>query len=208
MASQAGVRQAAASEEYRASQRDDDLARRIAHGDTDAWEQFFARFSDWAYRFAYHHLDRSRADAEDLCSDIMRIAARSLRTFDSRRGALETWMLALARRRLARYCRRRRREAPLVPEARGNSPQDQPISAATDAALTRVVVNRALASLPARQAAALIAKYVTGQSVEELARLTDTTPKAVESLLSRARVAFREAFLALVSEREGGESHG
>ena len=47
----------------------------------------------------------------------------------------------------------------------------------------------ALALLPARYAAALRAKYLDGRTVDEIAAAAGQTPKAVESLLSRARAA-------------------
>ncbi len=184
------------------------VSRRIAAGDVAAWEEFFARYAPWAYRFAYHHLDGNHADAEDLCSDIMMAAARSIGRYDGKRGTLDVWLLGLARHRLARFCRRRRIEEPLVPDVGKAEIQaaDAVAGRAADETLERAVVNRALVSLPERQAAVLIGKYVTGHTVEELAAQMGSTPKAIESLLSRARAAFRSAFSALLQDGSGGES--
>jgi RNA polymerase sigma-70 factor (ECF subfamily) len=184
------------------------IARRIAAGDVAAWGAFFERYAPWAYRFAHHHLAGNHADAEDLCSDIMMTAARSIGRFDSRRGTLDVWLLGLARHRLARFCRRRRIEVPLVPDvATMEAHSASSVSdCASDAALQRAVVNRALASLPERQAAALIGKYVAQHTVEELSAQMGSTPKAIESLLSRARAAFRCAFSALLKDGSGGEN--
>jgi RNA polymerase sigma-70 factor (ECF subfamily) len=182
------------------------ISRRIAAGDVAAWEAFFEQYSPWAYRFAYCHLDGNRADAEDLCSDILLTAARSIGRFDSKRGTLDVWLLGLARNRLARFCRRRRRRVPFVahPEGRdGAVPDPDPVA---DSAVERDLVNRALASLPQRQAAVLVGKYVSGHTVQEMAQSMDSTPKAIESLLSRARAAFRCAFSALLKDGSGGES--
>ena len=181
-----------------------ELARAIIRGDGEAWERFFDTYCPWAYRFAHHHLGGSRADAEDLCSDIMMAAARSLRGFDSRRGTLDLWMLGLARRRLARFCHKRRRDVPLLPDTVG-ADSEAALKASADSALTRDLVSRTLATLPQRQAAVLIGKYVSGQTVEELARAIEATPKAVESLLSRARAAFRLAFRELLDDNRGGD---
>jgi RNA polymerase sigma-70 factor (ECF subfamily) len=182
------------------------VARRIAGGDVAAWGAFFDRCAPWAYRFAYHHLAGNHADAEDLCSDIMMAAARSIGRYDGKRGTLDVWLLGLARHRLARFCRRRRVEMPLVPDvAKAGVQAANPVpDHAADATLHRAVVNRALASLPQRQAAVLIGKYVTGHTVEELAAQMGSTPKAIESLLSRARAAFRCAFSALLKDGSGG----
>ena len=51
--------------------------------------------------------------------------------------------------------------------------------------------------LPPSYREALEAKYVAGKSVREIAALWQVTEKAVESQLTRARQAFRTAFLAL-----------
>jgi RNA polymerase sigma factor (sigma-70 family) len=76
----------------------------------------------------------------------------------------------------------------------------------TEASNQRDLVNRALASLPQRQATVLIGKYVSGYSVDELADHLQSTPKAVESLLSRARTSFRSTFARLLENSgSGGE---
>ncbi|HUT73599.1 MAG TPA: sigma-70 family RNA polymerase sigma factor [Armatimonadota bacterium] len=185
------------------------LARRIAAGDVAIWDRLFDRYSAWAYRFAYHHLGANHADAQDLSSDILMTAAASMGRFDPAQGTLDLWLLGVARHRLARFCRRRRMEVPLIPEfAESAANPEVALSTEEDAALTRQLVNRALASLPQRHAAVLVGKYVTGYTVEELARSTDSTPKAVESLLTRARAAFRAAFTELAGSAAGGDSRG
>ena len=181
-------------------------ARLIVAGDVPAWERFFEVYAPWAYRFSHQHLAGNRAEAEDLCSEIMMAAARSIKGFDCRRGTLDLWMLGLARHCLAHFCRRRRQELPLVPEI--SESQESALSqATTDQSLLRETVNRALASLPARQASVLVGKYVSGYSVEELAQRTGSTSKAVESLLSRARAAFCSAYTQLAKASLGGESN-
>ena len=187
---------------------DEALARRIAKGDTDAWDRFFDRYSPWAYRFAYRHLRGNNADAEDLCSDIMLTAAKSVGTFDRERGDLDAWVYGLARHRLSRFCRSRRIELPLIPDLIDqSSDSDSTYSSLADKIQVRDVVNRALASLPERQAAALVAKYVEGYTTDELAQRIQSSPKAVESLLVRARAAFRTAFTGLLGS-PGGDNHG
>lgn len=181
------------------------MARRIAAGDVDAWDRFFDRFSPWAYRFAYRHLDGNRADAEDLCSDILLMAARSIGKFDESRGDLDVWVHGLARHRLSHFCRAHRIDLPLIPEIVDQSINSEtPSSSLADQAQARDVVNRALACLPERQAAALVGKYVEGYTTDELAAQSQSSPKAIESLLVRARTAFRSAFTRLLDGSPGG----
>jgi RNA polymerase sigma factor (sigma-70 family) len=188
---------------------DEVLTRQITSGDVSAWERFYDQYAAWTFRFAMAHLSGNRADAEDLTSDILITAAKSIKRYNAARGPLDAWMLGVARHRLARFCHDRRLEAPFVPAIQDDlSESETPLpDTLIENTLTNEVVTRALASLPQRQAAALIDKYVSGHSVEEIARKSATTLKAVESLLSRGRAAFRAAFTALSQDGRGGVSH-
>jgi RNA polymerase sigma factor (sigma-70 family) len=67
---------------------------------------------------------------------------------------------------------------------------------------TRELVNTTMSQLPPHYREALEAKYVTGKSTRDIAALWSISEKAVESLLGRARQAFRAAFLALTRNLE------
>ena len=67
---------------------------------------------------------------------------------------------------------------------------------------TRALVNASMAQLPLHYRQALEAKYVDGRSVRAMAEDAGHSEKAVESLLGRARQAFREAFTALTGNLE------
>ena len=67
-------------------------------------------------------------------------------------------------------------------------------------------IHHTLDQLPARYGRALEWKYIDGLPVKEIARRLELGPKAAESLLTRARVAFKEAFLAATDERPRGQA--
>ncbi len=58
------------------------------------------------------------------------------------------------------------------------------------------IVQLVLDRLPGRYGDALEWKYIDGFSVAEIAERLSLAPKAAESLLTRARAAFRDAFKA------------
>jgi len=60
--------------------------------------------------------------------------------------------------------------------------------------------------LPPRYAAALEWKYIDGLPVNEIAARLELTSKAAESMLTRAREAFREGFSILARGRVAGEN--
>jgi hypothetical protein len=71
------------------------------------------------------------------------------------------------------------------------------------------IVQLVLDRLPNRYGDALEWKYIDGFSVAEIAERLALAPKAAESLLTRARTAFRDAFKAAYGRRlewGGGES--
>jgi RNA polymerase sigma-70 factor (ECF subfamily) len=80
----------------------------------------------------------------------------------------------------------------------GRAPVAVAVVVAADEALQRreeaESVARALAALPGHYESVLRAKYLDGQSVAEIAAERGESAKAVESLLMRARQAFREIY--------------
>jgi RNA polymerase sigma-70 factor (ECF subfamily) len=62
---------------------------------------------------------------------------------------------------------------------------------------TAEMVNMTMSQLPPHYREALEAKYVNGLSVRDIAASSSISEKAAESLLTRAREAFRGTFIAL-----------
>ena len=159
----------------------------------------YARYADPLFAFVYHHLDGSRPDAEEVWQDTWVAALGSLQTYGGR-SRLFTWLCGIARRKIADRLRRRG-----LQRAAFSAASPEQLAALMDAgplpdeilaqAGTRVRVVEALASLPEDYRLALVARYADQRSVGEVAKSLDRTYKATESLLARARKAFRAAFL-------------
>lgn len=183
------------------------LARAIGAGDKAAFDTFFADYFPRLYRFVLARVNRDAMAAEDLTQQVL---LRALRGFGRYRGeaSLYTWLCQIARNELADYWARRSQE-----QARFAYPEDD---AAVRGALESLaaeeretpdrqharselarLVQVALDSLPTHYANALEWKYVDGYSVEEIAVMLKQGPVATQSILARARQAFRESFAAL-----------
>jgi RNA polymerase sigma-70 factor (ECF subfamily) len=128
--------------------------------------------------------------ADDALQEAWLVAARRLGSFDPARARFAAWVCGIAanvvRDRLRAVARDRRRTQPLAdaPEPTDRVPDRDRAE--------RVAV--ALDRLPDRYERALRAKYLDGRSVAQIAAEWGETEKAVESVLTRARQAFREAF--------------
>jgi len=133
--------------------------------------------------------------SEDVVQETWLTAVRRLRAFDPAKGPFFGWLCGIAanaaRNDLRGRRRLRRRSRPL-----GSAPE--PPAAGPDPAAAEQAerVALALAALPDHYEAVLRAKYLDRLSVEAIAAAQGSSPKAVESLLTRARQAFREAYEA------------
>jgi RNA polymerase sigma-70 factor (ECF subfamily) len=125
------------------------------------------------------------------------VAVRRLRDFDPERGRLEAWLRGIALNVLRNLARReKRREEVERSVGEGGAPPNESGSSRDERPGAELAEEIAfvLSGLSERYREVLQAKYQEGLAVQEIAGRTGETPKAVESLLARARVAFREAF--------------
>lgn len=184
------------------------LARRLLAGDEAAFDEFFERYFPRLYRFALTRLGNNREDAAEEI--VQRVLIRALDRLRSYRGeaALLTWLCTLCRREIATWCERegKRHEVPLLddqPEIRA-ALDTLAASESVDPEVTLVrrelaeLVRLTLDHLPGRYGDVLEWKYVQELSVREIADRLGIGDKAAESLLTRARAAFRNGF-ALVT---------
>jgi RNA polymerase sigma-70 factor (ECF subfamily) len=130
--------------------------------------------------------------ADDAVQETWLVAARRLGSFDPARARFAAWVCGIAgnvvRNHLRARTRHRRRTRPLA---------EAPAASVPDADRAERVA-LALARLSDRHERALRAKYLARMSVAEIAADWGETEKAVESLLTRARQAFREAYGGVV----------
>jgi RNA polymerase sigma-70 factor (ECF subfamily) len=137
-------------------------------------------------------LDRSgdRAVAEDLTSETFLAVVRAEARPDPA-PLSAAWIVGIARHKLADHWRRRAREDRLLMRTGAEPEHDgDPRDATVDDLLTRSV----LARLEPDHRAALTFRYVDGLPVADVAELLDRSVHATESLLVRAKGAFRRAY--------------
>ncbi len=185
------------------------LVVRLRAGDEAAFEAFFSGYFPGLFRFALARVGRDEDAAEEVVQAALSRAVTRLSTYRGE-AALFTWLCTFCRYEIAAHWRRRGggREAPLVedlPEVRAaleslaagrEGGPDEELRRRELARLVQVTLDR----LPPRYGDALEWKYLLGLSVQEIADRMGTSVKAAESLLTRARGAFRDGFAAA----EGG----
>jgi len=203
------------------SQHADDLAlvRRMLAGEQAAFTDFGDRYLLAVYRFTLSRLAGERELARDLAQAAL---CKALAHLDSFRGdaSLLTWLCSCARNEILMHQRSMRSrgvqvsgERALEAGVEGNGHRPESPEHALLRGESGELVHLSLDLLPARYARALEWKYLEDLPVKEIAARLEVAPKAADSLLARARQAFRHVYDDLargqrppgptVSEEEG-----
>jgi RNA polymerase sigma-70 factor (ECF subfamily) len=190
--------------------QDLELARRLVAGDERGFTQFFDEYYPRIYRFALSRLGRDLDAADELAQRTLCRAARKLHLYRAE-ASLFTWLCQICRREIHDYLEVKQRDErrfvsidddPTVRAALESLPADlrsDPEGQATRADSLRLV-QVVLDYLPSNYGDVLEWKYVEGVGVREIASRLEVTPLAAESLLARARRAFRDAWLSVTGD--------
>ncbi len=183
------------------------MAKRIVAGDEAAFRALFDRVFPRLYRYAAARLG---GDPDAATEVVQQTFLKAIERLDEYRGEapLYAWFVRICHNAIVDLHRQRSREASHVllveDHAQVRAVLDALTAPATEGPLDQAcardlsrLVQAILDRLPPRYGDVLEWKYVEGLTVKEIAARLETGPKAAESLLSRARAAFREAVEAL-----------
>jgi RNA polymerase sigma-70 factor (ECF subfamily) len=179
------------------------LAARMVRGDEAAFSEFFDATFPALFRFALTRVEGNEDAAEEV---VQATLCRAMRKIAGWRGeaSLFTWLCTICRHEISHWYQQRKKAGLTVDltddtleiraalESLGAAAGD-----AGDRRETSRIVQLVLDRLPTRYGDALEWKYIEGLSVVEIATRLGVAPKAAESILTRARVAFRDAFTAV-----------
>jgi len=189
-----------------ASSFDPDVALMLGFqsGDDRCFEHLVDRHRQRVFALVYRFLGR-RSDAEDIAQDVFLKVYRARESYRPR-ARFTTWLYVVCRNTCFNIIRDGKGDvlegtAPVeeagVPDHRADSPL------ATALRQERAqVVRDAVDSLPANQRLAVILQRFERLSYQEIAEVLDVTPKAVKSLLHRAKVALHERLRDYVENPE------
>lgn len=168
---------------------DEDLVRRIAIGD----EQAFASLLNRHLATIHHYLFRltgSRADSDELAQETFFAVWRRAGSYRPGRVKLTTWLHRIAHNQFVDRWRKQERavhDLPLDTADRSPGPQ-----AMRGIAEDRRRLRAALVRLPPNQRDAVLLCHQQGLSNREAATVLGVGVRALESLLARARRALRK----------------
>lgn len=175
------------------------LRQAVLAGNEDAWHVWYSEVFDELDRYALWRCGGRRNEADEIVQETWLAAVRQIRSFQPEHGSFLGWLRGIAanmRRNQLRSARRLSQRETNVGGQVHDAAQAGPV---TDDRERSEQIAAALDGLLERQESVLRAKYFDGLSVAQIAAAWSESPKAIESLLSRARDAFRERFEQLTS---------
>jgi RNA polymerase sigma-70 factor (ECF subfamily) len=168
--------------------RDRGVREAVLAGDERAWQAWYDESFSALGAYVAWRCGGLRDLADDTLQETWLTAVRRVREFDPERSAFSTWLRGIATNILRNQVRRRavRQTVPL----NGDMAQYEDCMARDRG--ERIAL--ALSGLSERYEQILRLKYLDGKGVDAIAQEWNETPKAIESLLTRARAAFRAAY--------------
>ncbi len=168
------------------------------------------------FRFCFHRVGGDQHLCEEVVQETLLRALKELDRYEPARSGNHVfpWLSGLARNEITRTLGREKNAKSLETLWARVDRDLRTVFARLDSQVlpdeimqreeTRAFVNATMAQLPPHYRLALEAKYVDGRSMRDMAEQSGGTEKAIESLLTRAREAFRETFLTLTRHLELG----
>ena len=168
------------------------LVRRIRKGRHGAFKELLRRYRDICYRIAWRQL-HSRDEAEDVVQTVFTRIWSNPEAWNEERGAsFSTWLYRVTLNAAIDVQRRNRHinePIDLHHDIRSNTEE---VSDGIYRDEQQQLVIDSIRKLPQNQQHALNLVYYQQLSIKQAAEVLQTTPKAVESLLGRARVNLKQ----------------
>jgi RNA polymerase sigma-70 factor (ECF subfamily) len=192
-----------------ASAGDERLVAALRRRDVRALEALYDRYGDYVYSVSLRVVGDVQV-AEDVTQEVYLRLWNRPDLFDAGRGRFITWLLSVARNKAIdeRRSRGRRFRHENPPGAGSIGSDDMPAVAAAaedpvDSALLsddRIVIQRALALLPADQRVAIQLAYFGGYTQQEIA---DGLKQPLGTIKTRIRLGLQKLRVVLIEQREG-----
>jgi len=189
---------------------DKKLVTRLLDGDSQSFDVFFNSYFPRIYRFALTRLNHDHNLAEDTAQNVLCQAISKMSTYRGE-APLFSWLCTFCRYEISKQ----RKAQGYAPGAARLTENDPAVRSALESLLSATgndpdvvayqaelgaLVRVALDHLPSLYADSLECKYVRGDSVRDIADRIGKSEKATESILTRARAAFRDCFESLIRE--------
>ena len=183
---------------------DENLLTLIAHGDKDALECFYERYSTQVFSLARYML-KDEAIAEEIAQDVFLAVWQKASTFKANRGSPKGWLMSIAHHRVIDHVRSAKRaRASMDRMAQEMASLEKLYQVRTeDEALRNIEsqeIAKALQSIPEAQRTVILMSYFQGYSQSEISEILDqplgTVKTRIRLGMQKLRAIFKNGAVA------------
>ena len=177
------------------------LVKKLVSMDSIAWETLCREISPMLLAFVQASFTCGRERAEEVVQRAMVRSVHSIGRYDAKRGRFLDWLKGICRNEAITLLKTEAREVRLSTingqvrrslEGIDEAPVPEEIMANKE---VQWLIHETVYDLRPNHRQVLTLKYLNGRTVSEIAAVTGQSEKAVESMLTRARQAFKTALL-------------
>jgi RNA polymerase sigma-70 factor (ECF subfamily) len=181
------------------------FVQKLKKMDKGAWEVFCREYSAPLLAFVQFRFGCNREKAEEVVQMTFIRCVKSIRIFKPSRGMLLNWLKKISTNEAHTILQQDQKQLAMKTLALSSVETVEGIFEEMDTvALSeeivakeeiQLLIHETIAELYSRYRKVLILKYVENRKVAEIAAMLGQSEKAIESLLSRSRQAFKKVFL-------------
>ena len=177
---------------------DDNLLTLIAHGDKDALECFYERYSTQVFSLARYML-KDEAIAEEIAQDVFLAVWQKASTFKANRGSPKGWLMSITHHRVIDHVRSAKRaRASMDRMAQEMASLEKLYQVRTEdealRSIERQEIAKALQRIPEAQRTVILMSYFQGYSQSEIAEILDQPLGTVKTRIRLGMQKLRSIF--------------
>jgi RNA polymerase sigma-70 factor, ECF subfamily len=176
------------------TQSDNKLVKGIKNGEQSALKVLYLKYSELLFAYILHHLDNEKEVASDIWQETWVVVIEKINDFQYK-SSIFTWLCAIAKNKISDYYRNAKKQERFQSIEKIHFDIDiEELEIELVDLETQVDVITILANLTDEYRYLLVAKYVENKGIDEISLEIGKSYKATESMLTRARGAFRKEF--------------
>ena len=177
---------------------DENLLTLIAHGDKDALECFYEKYSTQVFSLARYML-KDEAIAEEIAQDVFLAVWQKAGTFKANRGSPKGWLMSITHHRVIDHVRSAKRaRASMDRMAQEMASLEKLYQVRTEdealRSIERQEIAKALESIPEAQRTVILMSYFQGYSQTEIAKILDQPLGTVKTRIRLGMQKLRSIF--------------
>jgi RNA polymerase sigma-70 factor, ECF subfamily len=175
------------------------ILKKLKNNDRDAWEKFYNSNVNGIYRYVMSRCNNDKAPVEDITQQVFLAAVDKINFFSGADEKLPSWLFGIARIEVLRHFQHNK-----VFVHSTDNLDELPSENAEANIYAEIeeesIVDQVLNNLSDGHSEVLVYKYCDQLSVKEISTKTGCSNKAIESLLTRAREAFKKYYKQMQQE--------